>query len=160
MFRARSAMTIWHSDTTRTSGGSALWLLIVAALVVATLIVGGATRLTESGLSIVEWKPVTGVLPPLTEAQWPAEFEKYQQIPQYRELNRGMSLARIQDHLSGGNGRTGCSAATDRRGVPASVPVFPVARMDRAGIARRGCGCCSASARCRARSAGGWWRRD
>jgi cytochrome c oxidase assembly protein subunit 15 len=69
------------------------WLLIVAALVVATLIVGGATRLTESGLSIVEWKPVTGVLPPLTDAQWAAEFDKYKQIPQYRQLNRGMSLS-------------------------------------------------------------------
>jgi cytochrome c oxidase assembly protein subunit 15 len=72
------------------------WLLIVAALVVATLIVGGATRLTESGLSIVEWKPVTGVLPPLTETQWVAEFEKYKQIPQYRELNRGMSLSQFK----------------------------------------------------------------
>ena len=73
-----------------------IWLLIVAALVVATLIVGGATRLTESGLSIVEWKPVTGVLPPLTEAQWAAEFEKYKQIPQYRELNRGMALSQFK----------------------------------------------------------------
>jgi cytochrome c oxidase assembly protein subunit 15 len=72
------------------------WLLIVAALVVATLIVGGATRLTESGLSIVEWKPVTGALPPLTEAHWAAEFEKYKQIPQYRELNRGMSLSEFK----------------------------------------------------------------
>lgn len=57
-----------------------------------TLVVGGATRLTESGLSIVEWKPVTGVLPPLSESDWQAEFAKYQAIPQYRELNRGMSL--------------------------------------------------------------------
>ncbi len=73
-----------------------IWLLIVAALVVATLIVGGATRLTESGLSIVEWKPVTGAVPPLTEAQWAAEFEKYKQIPQYRELNRGMSLSQFK----------------------------------------------------------------
>lgn len=73
-----------------------LWLLIVAALVVATLIVGGATRLTESGLSIVEWKPVTGVLPPLTEAQWTAEFEKYKNIPQYQQLNRGMSLSEFK----------------------------------------------------------------
>jgi cytochrome c oxidase assembly protein subunit 15 len=73
-----------------------LWLVIVAALVVATLIVGGATRLTESGLSIVEWKPVTGILPPLTEAQWAAEFDKYKQIPQYREINRGMSLAEFK----------------------------------------------------------------
>ena len=59
---------------------------------VLTLVVGGATRLTESGLSIVEWKPVTGVLPPLSQEAWQAEFAKYQQIPQYRELNRGMSL--------------------------------------------------------------------
>jgi cytochrome c oxidase assembly protein subunit 15 len=69
-----------------------LWLQIVAALVFAMVLVGGATRLTESGLSIVEWKPVTGALPPLSEAAWQAEFEKYKAIPQYRELNRGMSL--------------------------------------------------------------------
>jgi cytochrome c oxidase assembly protein subunit 15 len=70
----------------------AAWLLVVAAFVVATVIVGGATRLTESGLSITEWKPVTGVLPPLTQTQWQVEFEKYQQIPQYQQINRGMSL--------------------------------------------------------------------
>ena len=73
-----------------------VWLLIVAALVVGTLIVGGATRLTESGLSIVEWKPVTGVLPPLNDAQWAAEFNKYKQIPQYRDVNRGMSLSEFK----------------------------------------------------------------
>ena len=73
-----------------------VWLLVVAALVVGTLIVGGATRLTESGLSIVEWKPVTGVLPPLTDTQWAAEFDKYKQIPQYREVNRGMSLSQFK----------------------------------------------------------------
>ena len=54
-----------------------LWLLGVAALIFLTLVVGGATRLTESGLSIVEWKPVTGVLPPLSAPAWQAEFEKY-----------------------------------------------------------------------------------
>jgi len=69
-----------------------LWLLAAAAMIFLTLVVGGATRLTESGLSIVEWKPVTGVLPPLTQSDWQAEFTKYQAIPQYRELNRGMSL--------------------------------------------------------------------
>src|SRR5258706_238834 len=69
-----------------------LWLLAVAGLMVVTLLVGGATRLTESGLSIVEWKPVTGIVPPPDEAAWQAEFDKYQAIPQYRELNRGMSL--------------------------------------------------------------------
>jgi cytochrome c oxidase assembly protein subunit 15 len=73
-----------------------LWLLIVAALVTTTLLVGGATRLTESGLSITEWKPVTGVLPPVTDAQWHSEFDKYKQIPQYREINRGMSLAEFK----------------------------------------------------------------
>jgi heme a synthase len=69
-----------------------LWLYALAALVLAMVLVGGATRLTESGLSITEWQPVMGVLPPLSEPQWQAEFEKYQAIPQYRELNRGMTL--------------------------------------------------------------------
>src|SRR5579871_6979145 len=68
------------------------WLLVAAAMIFLTLIVGGATRLTESGLSIVEWKPVTGVVPPLGEADWQAEFAKYKAIPQYERLNRGMSL--------------------------------------------------------------------
>src|SRR5215208_4775356 len=69
-----------------------LWLLAVAGLMVVTLLVGGATRLTESGLSIVEWKPVIGIVPPLDAAAWQAEFEKYQAIPQYRERYAGMSL--------------------------------------------------------------------
>jgi cytochrome c oxidase assembly protein subunit 15 len=70
-----------------------LWLYAVAALIFAMVVVGGATRLTESGLSITEWQPVTGTLPPLNEAQWQTEFQKYQAIPQYRQLNAGMSLA-------------------------------------------------------------------
>jgi cytochrome c oxidase assembly protein subunit 15 len=69
-----------------------LWLLVVAGLIAAMVLVGGATRLTESGLSIVEWKPVTGTLPPLTDAAWTKAFEAYKTIPQYRELNRGMDL--------------------------------------------------------------------
>ena len=72
-----------------------LWLYGVAALIVVTLLVGGATRLTESGLSIVEWKPVAGTLPPLGEAAWQAEFEKYKTIPQFR-LNRGMTLGEFK----------------------------------------------------------------
>jgi heme a synthase len=68
------------------------WLLAVAALIFLTVLVGGATRLTESGLSIVEWQPVSGILPPLSDAQWQAEFEKYQTIPQYRERNAGINL--------------------------------------------------------------------
>ncbi len=69
-----------------------IWLLIVAGLIVCTLMVGGATRLTESGLSIVEWKPITGTLPPMNDTQWTAEFDAYKKIPQYREMNQGMSL--------------------------------------------------------------------
>jgi cytochrome c oxidase assembly protein subunit 15 len=69
-----------------------LWLYAVAALVLAMVLVGGATRLTESGLSITQWQPVMGTLPPLDDAQWQSEFEKYQTIPQYRALNSGMSL--------------------------------------------------------------------
>src|SRR3984893_17446835 len=69
------------------------WLLAVAALVLAMVAVGGATRLTESGLSVGGWQPVTGTLPPLSEAQWQAQFDKYKTIPQYQALNPGMSLA-------------------------------------------------------------------
>jgi heme a synthase len=74
------------------AGAIRLWLYAVAALVLAMVLVGGATRLTESGLSITEWKPVTGVLPPLSENAWQAEFEEYQAIPQFRAINAGMSL--------------------------------------------------------------------
>jgi cytochrome c oxidase assembly protein subunit 15 len=72
------------------------WLWTVALFVVAMVVVGGATRLTESGLSITEWKPVMGVFPPFTEAQWLVEFEKYRQIPEYQQINKGMSLADFQ----------------------------------------------------------------
>ncbi len=73
----------------------AFWLLAVAALVVAIVAVGGITRLTESGVSITEWKPVTGALPPLTQAQWQAEFDAYRATPQFIEVNgpAGMTLA-------------------------------------------------------------------
>ena len=68
------------------------WLLAVALLVLLMIVVGGITRLTESGLSIVRWEPVSGTLPPLNEAQWDAEFDAYRQSPQYEQVNRGMSL--------------------------------------------------------------------
>ena len=68
----------------------------MAALIAIMVLVGGATRLTESGLSITEWKPVTGALPPLSEAQWTQAFEGYKAIPQYRELNAGMTLAEFK----------------------------------------------------------------
>lgn len=70
----------------------ALWLYAIAALVVLMVMVGGATRLTDSGLSIVEWRPVTGTLPPLDHAGWISEFEKYQTSSEYQLANKGMTL--------------------------------------------------------------------
>jgi heme a synthase len=68
------------------------WLWLIAFLVLAMVLVGGATRLTGSGLSITEWRPFMGAMPPLNDAAWLAEFEKYRAIPQYTLLNKGMSL--------------------------------------------------------------------
>jgi heme a synthase len=74
------------------------WLMGVAVLVFAMVVVGGITRLTESGLSITEWKPITGTLPPLSEAAWMSEFEKYKKIPEYTEINgpAGMTMAEFK----------------------------------------------------------------
>jgi cytochrome c oxidase assembly protein subunit 15 len=69
-----------------------LWLVFVACLVICMIIVGGATRLTDSGLSITEWQPILGAIPPLTEAHWLEALEKYRQIPEYQLVNKGMSL--------------------------------------------------------------------
>lgn len=74
----------------------ARWLLAVAALVFAMVVVGGITRLTESGLSITEWKPITGAVPPLTHDAWMAAFHAYQQIPEYQQLKQGMTLGDFQ----------------------------------------------------------------
>ncbi|NGN40130.1 heme A synthase [Mesorhizobium sp. CGMCC 1.15528] len=68
------------------------WLYVVLVVLFALVMVGGATRMTGSGLSITEWKPIHGVIPPLNQAEWQEEFEKYQQIPQYEQINKGMSL--------------------------------------------------------------------
>jgi cytochrome c oxidase assembly protein subunit 15 len=68
------------------------WLYGVCLLVILMVVVGGATRLTDSGLSITEWKPIHGAIPPLNTAEWLEEFEKYKQIPEYKEINEGMSL--------------------------------------------------------------------
>jgi len=76
--------------------GLRVWLFMVASLIALMVVVGGATRLTESGLSIVEWKPVTGALPPLTGAQWEQAFEGYKAIPQYQKMNADMSLTEFK----------------------------------------------------------------
>lgn len=72
--------------------GIRIWLSILVLLVAVMIVVGGLTRLTDSGLSITEWKPVTGAVPPLSEAAWQVEFDKYKQIPEYQLQNKGMSL--------------------------------------------------------------------
>ncbi len=72
------------------------WLLIVACLVFLMIVVGGITRLTESGLSIVRWEPVSGIVPPLNAEQWQAEFAAYRDSPEYRQINAGMSLAQFK----------------------------------------------------------------
>jgi heme a synthase len=85
------SMTATHQAAS--TGAIRAWLFAVAALIAVMVLVGGATRLTESGLSIVEWKPVTGTLPPLSQSEWEQAFEAYKLIPQYSQLNAGMSLS-------------------------------------------------------------------
>ncbi|WP_422073361.1 heme A synthase [Tranquillimonas rosea] len=72
------------------------WLMVLFALVVVMIAVGGLTRLTDSGLSITEWKPITGALPPMSEADWQAEFESYQAIPEFELQNSDMTLAEFE----------------------------------------------------------------
>ena len=70
----------------------AWWLVVVSVLVLAMIMLGGATRLTQSGLSIVEWKPLSGAIPPMNIEEWMAEFNAYRQYPEYLLVNKGMSL--------------------------------------------------------------------
>ena len=76
----------------RASRAVRLWLYLSAAMVFAMVLLGGATRLTDSGLSIVEWQPLLGAIPPLDQADWEAAFERYRAFPEYQKVNRGMSL--------------------------------------------------------------------
>ncbi|AZV78214.1 heme A synthase [Parasedimentitalea marina] len=81
-----------NRDNGGARGAIRAWLMVLFALVVAMIVVGGLTRLTDSGLSITEWKPITGAVPPLSESDWQAEFDKYQQIDQWRIENQWMQL--------------------------------------------------------------------
>jgi len=78
------------------NGAIAAWLLVCCLMVFATLVVGGATRLTHSGLSIVEWQPIVGSVPPISEADWQTVFGKYQLTPEYQKVNQRMSLAEFK----------------------------------------------------------------
>lgn len=75
----------------------ALWLFVCCALIYAMIVLGGVTRLTHSGLSMVDWDPIMGIVPPLSEDQWQATFERYKQFPEYQKVNRGISLAAFKE---------------------------------------------------------------
>ncbi len=113
----------------------AAWLFVCCALVFAMVVVGGVTRLTHSGLSIVEWQPIIGTLPPLTDAQWQEAFAKYQLTPEYRLVNHAMTLHAVQGRSSGGSISTGCSGARS-----ASCFSFRCCGSPRSAAFREGCG--------------------
>ncbi|MGG7646287.1 heme A synthase [Rhodovulum sp. YNF3179] len=96
--RAEAAPQTGLIDRARRGARGAIraWLMVLFALVVVMIAVGGLTRLTDSGLSITEWKPVTGALPPMSAADWESEFDKYRAIPEYQLQNKGMSLAEFK----------------------------------------------------------------
>ena len=81
---------------TRANRRVAMWLFICCALVFAIVVVGGVTRLTHSGLSITEWQPIVGTLPPVSDADWDSAFSKYRQTPEYQQVNKGMTLPEFQ----------------------------------------------------------------
>ena len=99
-----------------------VWLAVLFALVVVMIVVGGLTRLTNSGLSITEWRPVTGAMPPSGEAAWTAEFDKYRASPQYAALNHGMTIEEFRAHLLVGVGPPP-ARPHHRRGLGARLPV-------------------------------------
>ncbi|MBL4802405.1 MAG: COX15/CtaA family protein [Emcibacter sp.] len=84
------------NSETRNQHQIAIWLFFVCLMIFGMVIVGGVTRLTESGLSMVNWKPLSGIIPPLNDAEWAREFTAYQQYPEYQKVNHGMSLAEFK----------------------------------------------------------------
>src|SRR6195256_5284966 len=88
-----SAVSAPSMNLARSDRAVGLWLFLIAAMIGLMVVVGGLTRLTGSGLSITEWQPVTGIIPPLNDAAWQSEFSKYQGTPQFDLINRGIGLA-------------------------------------------------------------------
>jgi cytochrome c oxidase assembly protein subunit 15 len=80
----------------RRPGAISAWLLLIALLVFGMVVIGGITRLTESGLSMVRWEPVSGAIPPMNEMEWQAEFDAYRSSPEYQKINQGMSLTQFK----------------------------------------------------------------
>lgn len=93
---AATAGVIDRAAPTGARGAIRAWLMVIFALVCAMIIVGGLTRLTDSGLSITEWKPVTGAVPPMNDAAWQVEFDKYQGIPEFELVNHSMTMAEFK----------------------------------------------------------------
>ena len=133
-----------------------IWLYCVALMVLLMVAVGGVTRLTGSGLSITTWEPISGTIPPLSDAAWQAEFDNYKQIPQYQVENLGMTMDafkaifwpewshRLLGRLIGLVFAVPFLVFLLQRRFPGTwLPRWP---------------CCSSSAGCRACSAGGWCR--
>ena len=89
-------MTIYNQTLNTYDRQIVNWLIICALVIFGMIMLGGATRLTNSGLSMVEWRPLLGVIPPLSESSWLAVFEKYQQFPEYKKLNQGMTLGEFK----------------------------------------------------------------
>ena len=85
-----------NPSATRTRRPVAIWLLVCCAMIFAMVVVGGVTRLTHSGLSIVEWQPIVGTVPPLNDAQWQQTFDLYKLTPEYRKVNQGMSIGEFK----------------------------------------------------------------
>ena len=133
-----------------------LWLLAVALVILGMVTIGGLTRLTGSGLSITEWQPIMGAIPPLNQREWADAFAKYQRIPQYVLENRGMSLDAFKGifwwewiHRFLGRLLGVLSLSCPLSGSPATGAI------KRTRLAAL-CWCCSCWAGCRASSAGGW----
>src|SRR5262249_14364018 len=91
-----SSLATARSPAARGRRDVALWLFGCAAMIFLMVVIGGITRLTESGLSITEWQPVSGVIPPSSDADWAREFEHYKAIPQYQAIHAGMTLAEFK----------------------------------------------------------------
>ena len=132
----------------------ALWLFVVAGMILVMIVLGGATRLTGSGLSIMEWAPFSGALPPLNAADWQRLFGLYKQIPQFALVNAGFGLDGFKhifwlEYFHRLWGRL--------IGLAFFVPLIAFwPRAASSGDCARACCCCSCSAACRARSAGSW----
>src|SRR3989442_799196 len=91
-FPTDSAAAILPVPSSAVARGIAAWLLLCCALLFAMVVVGGVTRLTHSGLSITEWQPIVGTLPPMSDADWNDAFARYQATPEFRQVNPDMSL--------------------------------------------------------------------